>query len=108
MLLVVLLNAIAVYVGAKLLRGVEVEDFIRAILIGIVLGFLNWSLGGILNFLTLPLNLITLGLFAFVVDAIVLMVVDYFMKGLKIENFWWAFALAIVVSVVNSIGQHIF
>ncbi len=108
MLLVILLNAIAVYAGAKLLRGVEVEDFLRAIIIGLVLGFLNWSLGGVLNFLTIPLNWITLGLFAFVVDAIVLMVTDYFMKGLKIENFWWALALAVVVSVVNSIGQTIF
>jgi len=108
MLYVILLNAVAVYVGAQVLRGVEVDDFLRALLIGLVVGFLNWSLGGILDFITAPLNWITLGLFAFIVDAIVLMVADYFLKGLKIQNFWWALALAIIVSVVNSIGHHLF
>ncbi len=107
MLITILLNAVAVYVGALLLRGVEVQDFLRAVIIGLVLGFLNWSLGGVLDFLTIPLNWITLGLFAFVVDAVVLMVTDYFMKGLKIENFWWALALAVIVSVVNSVGHSV-
>lgn len=108
MILTILINAIAVWIGAQVLRGVEVGDFFRAIIIGLVLGFLNWSIGSILSFLTFPIILITLGAFSLVVDAIVLMIADYFLKGLKIENFWWALALAFIVSIVNMIANHIF
>lgn len=108
MLATILANAVAVWLGAQLFRGVEVGDFFRALIIGAVLGFLNWSLGAILDFITAPLRWITLGLFALVVDAIVLMVADYFIKGLKIQNFWWALALAMVVSVVNTAMHVIF
>ena len=108
MLATILVNAVAVWLGAKLLRGVEVGDFFRAIIIGAVLGLLNWSLGTLLDFLTAPLRWITLGFFALVVDAIVLMVTDYFLKGLKIENFAWALALAVIVSAVNMVAHMIF
>ena len=73
MLATVITNAIALWLGSELLRGVEIGDFIRAIVIGAALGFLNWFLGGILSFLTMPLYLITLGLFAWVIDALVLL-----------------------------------
>ncbi len=108
MILTILVNAVAVWIGAQLLRGVEVSDFFRAIIIGLVLGILNWSLGNILSFLTYPIILLTIGAFSLVVDAIVLMVADYFLKGLKIQNFWWALALALIVSVVNLIARQIF
>ena len=104
----ILVNAVAVWLGAQILRGVEVGDFFRALIIGLVLGVLNWSLGNILSFLSYPIILITLGAFSLVVDAIVLMVVDYFLKGLKIENFWWALALAFIVSVVNLMAKAVF
>ena len=108
MIFTVLVNAVALWLGAQLLRGVEIGDFIRAILIGAVLGLLNWSLGNVLDFITAPLRWVTLGFFALIVDAIVLMVVDYFMKGLKIKNFWWALALAVCVSLVNAVFRAIF
>ncbi|MEO1262886.1 MAG: phage holin family protein [Bacteroidota bacterium] len=104
----ILINAVALWLGAKLLRGVEIGDFMRAIIVGAVLGLLNWTLGRVLNFLTAPLIFITLGFFALVVDAIILMIVDYFMKGLKIKNFWWALALAVIVSAVNIVTKLIF
>ena len=108
MLATILINAIAVWLGAQLLRGVEVGDFFRAIIIGAVLGLLNWTLGSILDCLTAPLRWITLGFFGLVVDALVLMVADRFLKGLKIENFWWALALAVIVSAVNTIVHIVF
>ena len=106
-LLTIIINAIAVWLGAKVLRGVEVSDFSHAIIIGLVLALLNATLGSFLDWISTPLRWITLGLFSFVVDAIVLMVTDYFLKGLKIKNFWWAVLLAVVVSIVNSITHAI-
>lgn len=104
----ILVNAIALWIGAYFLRGVEIGDFLRALIVGAVVGLLNWSLGNVLDFLTAPLIWLTLGFFALIVDAIVLMVADYFMKGLKIKNFWWALGLAVIVSIVNTLFKAIF
>ncbi len=106
-IITILANSFAIWLGAQLLRGVEVTDFTRAVIVGVVVALLNITLGALLDFITTPLRWITLGIFAIVVDAIVLMFADYLLKGLKIKNFWWAIALAIVVSVVNSITQWI-
>jgi putative membrane protein len=106
-LLTIIINAVAVWLGAKFLRGVEVTDFSRAIIIGLVLALLNATLGSFLDWISTPIRWLTLGLFSFVVDAIVLMVTDYFLKGLKIKNFWWSLALAIIVSVVNAVTHAV-
>lgn len=107
-ILTILINAVAIYAGAQFLRGVKVTDFSRALIIGLVVAILNATLGGFLDWISTPIRWITLGLFSFVVDAIILMVADYFLKGLTIKNFWWALALAIVVGVVNSLTHWIF
>lgn len=100
----VLINAAALFIGAQILRGVHIEDFIRAIVVAVVIGVINWFVGGFLDFITTPLRWLTLGLFALVIDAIIIKVADYFMKGLKVDNFWWALGLAAVVSVVNAVA----
>lgn len=103
-----LINGAAVWLGAQFLRGVKVTDFYRALVIGLVLVLLNASLGHFLDWISTPIRWLTLGLFSLVVDAIVLMVADFFLKGLTIKNFWWALALAVVVAVVNAFTQWMF
>ncbi len=104
----IFINAVAVWLGAQFLRGVQVTDFPRALIIGLVVVALNVTLGKILAAISMPINWITFGLFGFVVDAFVLMVADYFLKGLAIKNFWWALALALWVSGINWITHLIF
>ncbi|GIV31312.1 MAG: membrane protein [Saprospiraceae bacterium] len=106
-ILTVLINGLAIWLGARLLRGVEVIDFVHSLITGLVVALLNATLGKFFDFITYPLQLITLGLFSFVVDAVVLMIADYFLKGIKIKNFWWALALAIVVALVNMVAHWI-
>ncbi len=106
-ILTVLINGLAIWLGARLLRGVEVKDFVHSLITGLVVALLNATLGKFFDFITYPLQLITLGLFSFVVDAVVLMIADYFLKGIKIKNFWWALALAIVVALVNMVAHWI-
>ena len=108
MLATVLVNAVALWLGSEILRGVEVGDFVRALVIGAALGLLNWALGGLLDTLTAPLRWITFGFFALIVDAIVLMVASYFLKGLKIESFWWALAMAVLISLVSTAAENYF
>ena len=106
-ILTILINALAVWLGARILAGVEIKDFGRAVVTGLVLVLLNATLGNFLDWISTPMRWITLGLFSFVVDAVVLMVADYFLRGLKIKNFWYALGLAVIIAVVNSLFHWI-
>ena len=99
----ILANAVALAVGARLLKGVVVEDFVRALLVAVVLSLLNATLGNILDFITMPLRFLTLGLFSFVVDAAILLLAAYFIKSFSVDSFKSAFFLAIIVAIVNSL-----
>jgi putative membrane protein len=101
-----LLNALAFFLGAKFLRGVDVHDFMRAIIVAFVMAILNMTLGVVLKVMTL--GLLSWGIFSLFLNAILIMVADYFLKGFKVDNFWWALALALVVAVVNSVTYQIF
>ncbi len=106
-LLKILLNAVALMIGARLLKGVAIEDFIRALVIALLLSVLNATLGNLLDFLTTPLRYLTLGLFSFVVDAALLLLAAHFLKGFAIETFKSAFFLAILLAIFNTILQAI-
>lgn len=106
-IIILLFNAAAVYFGARILEGVKLEDFSRAIIVAVVLAVLNATLGKILGFFLAPLNWITLGLFTWVIDGILLLVAAYFLKGLTIKNIWWAIVLALLIGVSNAVA-HIF
>ena len=105
----ILLNAVALFAAAYLLRpNVEVQGFVRAIIVGVVLAILNGTLGALLNAVALPLNFITLGLFSFIIDAIIILIADYFLKGFKVKGFWWAVVLAVLMAIFNSVMHMIF
>lgn len=106
--LTVLFNALALMGGAYLLRGVYVGEFVQALIVALVLAVLNATLGAVLDFLTTPLRWITLGLFALIVDAIVLLIAARFTKGLRIDGFMSAFFLAILVAIFNAILHGVF
>jgi putative membrane protein len=101
------LNGLAVWLGARVLDGVKVTDFPRAIIVGLVVVFLNATLGTLLDFIPTPARFFSLGLFGLIVDALLLMLADYFLKGLTIKNFWYALGLAAIVSIVNAVVHWI-
>lgn len=103
-----ILNALALMAGAHFLNGVRIDDFVRAMLVAIVLAVLNATLGGVLDFITTPLRYLTLGLFSFVVDGALLLIAAYFLKGFHIDNFKSAFFLAILLAIFNTVLYGIF
>lgn len=103
-----LINSIAVFIAAYILDGVEIKSFFTAILVAIVLAIINTFIKPIILFLTLPLTIITLGLFILVINALILMLVDIMLEGLKIRNFWWAVIFSIVLSLLNGLLFWIF
>lgn len=108
-LLKMVLNSAALFAAAYLLKGgVWVKDFSRAVIVALVVAFLNSTLGAILKFLTFPITFLTLGLWGLVINAIVLMVADYFVSGFKVKSFVWAVVLATTLAIFNAILYFIF
>ncbi|PHN03404.1 phage holin family protein [Flavilitoribacter nigricans] len=104
----ILVNALALMAAAYLLSGVTISDFTRALILAVVLALLNSTLGVVLDFISTPIRWLTLGLFSIVVDAVVLKVADYFMKGFSIKSFSWALIMAVVLAIFNTLSNWIF
>ncbi|HVZ67029.1 MAG TPA: phage holin family protein [Patescibacteria group bacterium] len=98
-----LINAVVVFAAAYILPGIDVNNFVTAIIVAIVLGLLNTFIKPILTLISLPITLITLGLFALVINAIIVMLVSFLVPGFHVQNFLWAIAFSIVVSIISSI-----
>jgi putative membrane protein len=99
----VLLNAVALLAVAYVVPGVHVTSFGGALLAGLILGIVNAVLRPLLFLLTLPLQIITLGLFTLVINALLFWLVGVFHVGLIVDGFWPAFWGALVLSIVSFI-----
>ncbi len=103
LILNLLVSGLAVFITAQFLPGVSVDSFIIAILTAIVLGLINMFIKPIINILTLPINLLTLGLFSFVVNALMILLASHFVTGFHVNGFIAALLFSIVLSLVNSV-----
>lgn len=102
MLAHVLLSSLAVFVAARILPGVSVDGFGTAVVVAVVLGLINATLRPLLIVLTLPLNVLTLGLFTFVIIGGLVQLASALVPGFRVANFWWALAFALTLSILNS------
>ena len=97
----VLVNALAIFFAASVVPGIEISGFLAALGAGLVFGLINAVVRPVLLFLTLPLTLVTLGLFVFVLNALCLWLTSALVKGFQVHGFWAAFFGALFVSVVS-------
>ncbi len=95
------LAALAVAITAYLLPGVSLTGFWPALVVAVVLGLVNAVLRPILIILTLPINLLSLGLFTFVINAALILLTDKIVPGFRVAGFWWAVLFGIVLFFVN-------
>lgn len=100
-LLSILINTIAVLITSYILPGIHVSGFWTAVIVAIVLGIINAILRPIVFILTLPINILTLGLFSFVIMGFMVMVAHWIVPGFKVDNFGWAILFAIIVALIN-------
>lgn len=98
-----LLTAVAVMVIANFLPGVEINNFINAMFVAIVLGFLRITVQPLLIILTLPVTILTLGFFLLVINAIIILLAGYFVDGFNVSGFWIALLFSILLSIFQSI-----
>lgn len=97
-----LVSGLAILVAAYLLPGVHVSSFTSALVAAVVLGVINAFIKPILLILTLPINILTLGLFTLVINALVIILTADLVPGFKVDGFWWALGFSIILSLINS------
>jgi len=102
----ILLGALAVLLAAQVITGIEVASLYTALITAVILGILNIVVRPVLFILTLPVTIVTLGLFYFVINAGLLMFVASFIDGFQVESFWVALLGSLVISVINTVGSH--
>lgn len=96
-----LINGLAVYISAYVIPGVAVDSFLTAIIASVGLGIVNTLIKPILIILTLPATLLTLGLFTFVINALMVFLVANFVPGFHVNGFWAALLFSLILSVVS-------
>jgi len=101
MIINVLIAGTAFYLGGLILSGVEMKDFMQCIIVALLVGFLDITLGTVLKIVTL--GILSLGVFTWLLNAILIQVADWFLPGFKVRNFWWALGLSAIVSIVSGI-----
>ena len=99
----ILVSAVSVLITAELLSGVKISGVPSALIVALVLSFLNTFLKPILLILTIPVTLFTFGLFLLVINGMIILVADYLLEDFYVTNFWWAFLFSVILSLINSI-----
>ena len=102
-----LITAAVAYGLSMILSGVHIPDFKDALIFAIVLALLNVFVKPLLVILTLPVSIVTLGLFLFVINALIILLADKLMDGLTVDGFWWALIFSLILSVVSSFAQSL-
>lgn len=98
-----LVSTAAILITAYLLPGVDVATFGVALIVAVVLGIINMFLRPLLLLLTLPVNVLTLGLFTFVINAALVLLAARIVPGFAVAGFWWALLFSIVLTLVNAV-----
>lgn len=96
-----LILTVAIIVTSYLLGGIQVSSFFSAFFAAAILGILNAFFRPLLLLLTLPLNILTLGLFTFVINAIMLMMASGIISGFAVHGFWSAVFGSLLISIIS-------
>ncbi|OGZ27432.1 MAG: hypothetical protein A2365_03075 [Candidatus Nealsonbacteria bacterium RIFOXYB1_FULL_40_15] len=103
-----IITTLVILVVAFVLPGIQVAGFTTALLVALVLGVLNLLVRPVLILLTLPINILTLGLFTFVINALLIMLASYIIPGFEVKNFWWAVIFSIILALTIAIVDAVF
>ena len=98
----ILISSLAIMATSYLLPGIHLYNFSTAIVVAVVLSLLNIIVKPILIILTLPINILTLGLFTFVINALIILLVSSLVPGFFVDGLFWALMFAIVSSLITT------
>lgn len=100
-----LINALGLILISEFVSGINVDNFYAAIIAALVLGLLNIFVKPILLILTLPITILTLGLFAFIINGALFLFAASFIDGFDVDNFWYALLGSLIMSVISALGN---
>ena len=103
----ILISAVAVYIASNFIPGITVNSFTTALIVAVVLGLLNAFLKPILVLLTIPITVVTLGLFLLVINVVMVYLADALIAGFGVSGFIAALLFSFVVSIVTWIIDSI-
>ncbi len=103
----ILISAIVIIFLSWLLPGIEVHGTLQAIIAAFVIALINAILRPILIIITLPVTVVTLGLFLFVINALLVMLAAHWLDGFDVSNFWWALLFSFLLALGSSMLQNI-
>lgn len=98
-----LLSALAVVLLASILTGVRVDNYWIAIVVALALSLLDLLVKPLLVILTLPVTILTLGLFLLVINAVIILLASWLVTGFSVDGFWWALLFSLLLSVLQSV-----
>jgi len=101
------LSALSLIIVAHVVPGFRVENFGAALIAALVIGLINSTIGLLLKILTLPLTIVTFGLFLFVINALVLRMASGLVSGFSVESFGPALIGAVVLTLVSTVLRHL-
>ena len=102
-----IINALALLAVTEIVVGFEVDTFYHALIAAFVLGLLNAIVRPFLILITLPVNIVTLGLFTFAINAFLIWFMSSFIKGVEIVGFWNAILVAIILWAVSVVTNNL-
>lgn len=97
------MSALAVVILSKVLPHVFVDSYTTAIIVAVVLSLLNFIVKPILVLLTLPVTILTLGLFLLVINAVIILLADNLIDGFTVDGILWAILFSLLLSFLQSI-----
>lgn len=103
LILRILLTAVSVVILSKVLPHVFVDSYFTAVIVAIVLGLLNFIVKPVLTLLTLPITIVTLGLFLLIINALMILLADGLVDGFSVDGLWWALLFSLCLSFLQSI-----
>ncbi len=103
-----LLYIVAVFAAGYILPGVKIKNFGTAAIIAILLTIASYTIKPVLKILTFPINFLTLGLFTWVIDAIIIIIIDKILDDFEVDGFLWALIYAVVLAIANSVLHLVF
>jgi putative membrane protein len=102
-----IVTALAVVIAAYILPGVRVDGGLTAIIVAAVLSLLNAFVKPLLIILTIPITVVTLGLFLLVINALMILLTDSLIDGFEVDGFWYALLFSIVLTIVVSLLNNL-
>ena len=98
-----LINTISIFAVSYILTGIQIDSVVTALVVAVLMAVLNVTLKPFLIVITIPITVITFGLFLLVINVLVLYAAEALIDGFHIAGFWWALAFSFLVTFVNSI-----